>query len=178
MEDNTASLFMTFKLEENMTIEEVFGWLGAILVLIAYFMISKGKAKPDSIQFQLINILGASFLIYYTYSFEAYASMAVNIIWVFIGLSSLITLKKKQNTNILEVHLNLKTKALTMLINTFLILTFSNATIAHANQANTPSATEEVSNEEVTPEDSLPVTEEESPVFLEDDEDAEEEEAI
>lgn len=74
-----------------MSIEEVCGWVGAILVLIAYYMVTTGKAKPDSQGFQLINIIGAVFLIYYTYSCRAYASMIVNIIWVAIGLSSFNT---------------------------------------------------------------------------------------
>lgn len=73
-----------------MSIEEVSGWIGAILVLVAYYMVTTGKAKPESDVFQFINILGASFLIYYTYSCKAYASMAVNIIWVFIGINSFI----------------------------------------------------------------------------------------
>jgi mannitol-specific phosphotransferase system IIBC component len=79
-----------------MTIEEFSGWTGAILVLIAYYMVSSGKAKADAVGFQLINIIGASFLIFYTHALEAYASMAVNGIWVGIGLCSFIKLVKSE----------------------------------------------------------------------------------
>jgi hypothetical protein len=73
-----------------MDIFELFGWVGAVLVLIAYYMVSTGKAKGNSIPFQLINISGAILLVAYTYNCEAYASMSVNIIWIGIGLSSFV----------------------------------------------------------------------------------------
>lgn len=72
-----------------MNVIEFFGWAGAILVLIAYFLVSTKKADPESIRFQLINIFGGSFLIIYTYHCNATASMTVNIIWVVIGLHSI-----------------------------------------------------------------------------------------
>ena len=81
----------TLIMEVVMNVAEISGWIGAVLVLVAYYMVSTGKAKADTTVFQLINILGATFLIYYTYSCKAYASMIVNIIWVFIGMSSFMT---------------------------------------------------------------------------------------
>ena len=72
-----------------MDVIEFFGWAGAILVLIAYFLVSTKKADPESVYFQMINVFGGSFLIIYTYNCNAVASMAVNIIWVVIGLHSI-----------------------------------------------------------------------------------------
>jgi hypothetical protein len=92
-----------------MTIEDLSGWIGALLVLIAYYMVSSGKAKAESINFQLINIIGAAFLIYYTYACQAYASMTVNIIWVGIGFSSL-TKYIKFHTKMFVKSLNFKHK--------------------------------------------------------------------
>jgi peptidoglycan/LPS O-acetylase OafA/YrhL len=91
-----------------MTIPEFCGWLGAILVLYAYFMISTGRQSGDSASFQLINIVGAAMLIYYTYHCQAYASMIVNVIWVFIGLSSFIRFIKKTNIKLYEVQNEIK----------------------------------------------------------------------
>lgn len=71
-----------------MNVFELCGWVGAILVLIAYYMVTTGKAKGESIPFQMINISGATLLVVYTYNCQAYASMIVNIIWVAIGATS------------------------------------------------------------------------------------------
>jgi hypothetical protein len=67
---------------------EVCGWIGAILVLYAYFMVSTQRVAGSSANFQMINILGALFLVIYTYNCQAYASMIVNLIWIGIGLNT------------------------------------------------------------------------------------------
>ena len=64
------------------------GWIGAILVLVAYFMVSSGKSHSNSVKFQSLNIIGALLLVVYTFDCAAYASMIVNTIWIFIGLAS------------------------------------------------------------------------------------------
>lgn len=73
---------------------EICGWVGAALVLFAYYLVSTGKAKAETKLFQFTNIFGALFLIVYTYNCQAYASMIVNIIWVVIGLLSYIKILK------------------------------------------------------------------------------------
>ena len=37
---------------------EVIGWIGALLYIIAYFLISIKKLQADQVIFQLLNILG------------------------------------------------------------------------------------------------------------------------
>ncbi|MBO9701215.1 MAG: hypothetical protein J7604_13485 [Sporocytophaga sp.] len=39
------------------------GWIGAIEVLIAYFLISTNRVTPETISYQLLNATGAVFLI-------------------------------------------------------------------------------------------------------------------
>lgn len=65
------------------------GWIGAILVLYAYIMVSLNKVKGDAFQFQAANIFGAICLIINTYHLRAYPSTVVNIIWVIVALFSL-----------------------------------------------------------------------------------------
>jgi mannitol-specific phosphotransferase system IIBC component len=124
-----------------MNIEEWFGWTGAILVLIAYYMVSTGKAQATSVGFQLINIIGAGFLIYYTYTFKAYASMIVNIIWVLIGMLSfkkvinlqLIT-NKLIKFNPRKLQMNLKTKLFCAFVSLLFVFTFSSKTLAQTQE--------------------------------------------
>lgn len=77
-----------------MTMFELFGWVGAILVLVAYYLVSTEKTTSRSLSFQALNIGGAIFLVLYTYNCKAYASMSVNLIWIFIGLASISNVKK------------------------------------------------------------------------------------
>lgn len=92
-----------------MSIYEICGWLGAILVLIAYYMVTTGKARGDSHMFQLINISGALMLVAYTFNCQAYASMIVNIIWVLIGITSFA---KYIKLHYLKLALKTRAKAL------------------------------------------------------------------
>ena len=88
---------------------ELCGWIGAVLVLVAYIMVSTGKAKADSKPYQITNIIGALFLVAYTYNCEAYASMIVNIIWAGIGFTSFVKFIKLSNLK-LNGRFLLKTK--------------------------------------------------------------------
>jgi hypothetical protein len=100
---------------------ELCGWAGAILVLIAYYLVTSGKAKGDSASFQMINIGGALFLVAYTYNCNAYASMIVNIIWVVIGMTSVIKLINFTKLN-LGGNFLMKTKSKAILLVSFLTL--------------------------------------------------------
>ncbi|GIV33412.1 MAG: hypothetical protein KatS3mg031_0947 [Chitinophagales bacterium] len=77
------------------TLLDFVGWFGAIAVLYGYFMVSRGKLKGDSIQFQVANAIGAGCLVVYTYCLKAYPATALNLIWALIALVALW--KKLQN---------------------------------------------------------------------------------
>lgn len=121
-----------------MNIEEISGWIGAVLVLIAYYMVTSGKAKADSSGFQMMNIIGAGFLVYYTYGLKAYASMSVNIIWVIIGISSFKNFLKLKGFNLENivnairegVVMKLKTKVLFTIVSAVLIMSISTQSFA------------------------------------------------
>ncbi|HRN93604.1 MAG: hypothetical protein KF706_00470 [Chitinophagales bacterium] len=76
------------------------GWIGAILVLYAYFMISTKRLQGNSVHYQTANILGAICLMINTYFNHAYPSAAVNLIWIGIGFYSLLSKQKEVQTNL------------------------------------------------------------------------------
>lgn len=78
----------------NETIIDIIGWLGAVLVLYAYFMVSTKKLEGDSLHFQAANISGALCLIVNTYYHHAYPSAMVNVIWIGIALFAIMKRKK------------------------------------------------------------------------------------
>ena len=72
------------------TIIDVIGWMGGLLLVIAYFQNSRNKISAQSFSYQFLNVLGSLFLIVNTVFYGAYPSAVVNIIWVFIGIRYLI----------------------------------------------------------------------------------------
>jgi hypothetical protein len=74
---------------------DIIGWIGAVAVIIAYAFNSSGKLTSSSVVFQLLNLVGAIFLIVKTYFDKSYPSMVINIIWTFIALFALIKIYKK-----------------------------------------------------------------------------------
>lgn len=66
------------------------GWLGGILVVVAYLFNTTGKMKATDLSYQGLNLVGSIALIINTYIVGAYPSAAVNVIWVIIAIVGLI----------------------------------------------------------------------------------------
>jgi hypothetical protein len=69
---------------------EVIGWAGAVLLLLAYGLVSAGKVASDSASYQAMNLLGAAGLVVNSGWNGAFPSASLNIIWMAIGLVALI----------------------------------------------------------------------------------------
>jgi hypothetical protein len=67
----------------------VLGWLGTILYLIAYGLVSAKKAEGDSWLYQGINMIAGALLIVNTIYLRAYPSAGLNIAWVGIAIVTL-----------------------------------------------------------------------------------------
>jgi hypothetical protein len=71
-------------------IVECVGWLGAILVLLAYILISTNKIESSTPIFQWLNLVGAICLIVHTIYNHAYPSAFVNIVWTGVAIYGLL----------------------------------------------------------------------------------------
>ena len=67
----------------------ILGWIGSILYLLAYALVSMKKTEGDSLLYQGINIFAGSLLVIYTLYLGAYATTGLNAVWVIIGLFTL-----------------------------------------------------------------------------------------
>ena len=76
-------------------IVDVLGWVGAVLYLGAYALVSFRKVEGDSLLFQGINIVAGVFLITNTFYWKAYPSAALNVAWIGIAV---FTLWRKYST--------------------------------------------------------------------------------
>ena len=66
------------------------GFLGTFLVLGAYFLLSTGRIKAASMQYQGLNLIGAALLTLYGFLLAAWASIALNAIWGLIAVVALL----------------------------------------------------------------------------------------
>lgn len=78
--------------------EEVFtylGYIGAVLILFAYFMVSTGRWKARSLIFQGTNVTAAFLLVAYALNIGAYPNMILNGAFMTIGLVTIGQLLRK-----------------------------------------------------------------------------------
>ena len=69
---------------------DVAGWLGAIMLLVAYGCVSFKKVSPASITYHLLNAAGSALFVINTLFHKAYAPAFLNCVWGLIALTSLL----------------------------------------------------------------------------------------
>lgn len=68
------------------SLSEALGWIGSLLYVIAYLLLTLKKLQSDSPYYHLLNILGATGLIINAFHWRDFPSLAVNIVWLGIGV--------------------------------------------------------------------------------------------
>ena len=68
---------------------DLLGWVGTVLYLIAYYLVSIKKVEGDSIPYQSMNIVAGILLVINTFYWRAYPSLGLNAAWIAIGLFTL-----------------------------------------------------------------------------------------
>ena len=69
---------------------EIVGWIGAVLILVGYGLLTAGKVTAKSVSYQAMNVVGALGFIGNGVWNGAWPSAVLNIIWVGIGVVALI----------------------------------------------------------------------------------------
>jgi hypothetical protein len=64
---------------------EAAGWIGAMLILLAYLLLSMGKLTGQSPHYKGMNIVGAAGFIVNGWWHGALPSAVLNVIWMLIG---------------------------------------------------------------------------------------------
>src|SRR5258708_37319964 len=80
---------------------EVAGWIGAVLILLAYLLLSMGKLTGQSPLYQWMNVVGAAGFTVNGWWHGALPSAALNVIWMMIGGVALwrILAKRRSSTS-------------------------------------------------------------------------------
>ncbi len=68
---------------------DAIGWIGAVLVLIAYGLLSVKWMEGNTLSYQALNAAGAVMLVINSYYLGAYPSVGVNAAWVGIAAITL-----------------------------------------------------------------------------------------
>lgn len=76
---------------------DVIGWIGAVLYLAAYGLVSAKKVEGDSWTYQGLNFLAGLLLTVNTVYLRAYPSAGLNIVWMLIAIFTLGRKTQKPN---------------------------------------------------------------------------------
>lgn len=78
------------------TLIDVAGWLGAAFLLLAYALVSFKRLPGDSARFQVLNLTGGVLLALNSGYHGALPSVAVNAVWIVIGIGALARARRKR----------------------------------------------------------------------------------
>lgn len=75
---------------------EVIGWTGAVIILLAYFLLTHHDLTSRSRVYQWMNFVGSVFVGINAFYYRAYPSFVINVIWLFIAIYGLSRIFKRK----------------------------------------------------------------------------------
>ena len=75
---------------------EIVGWAGAVLILLAYLLLSAGKLTGQSMLYQGMNVVGAAGFVVNGWWHGALPSAVLNVLWLLIGLFAAFRIFKRR----------------------------------------------------------------------------------
>lgn len=75
---------------------DVMGWIGMVLVLIAYVLLSTNKIK-NGILYQILNLLAGIFMAIGLFPKNAWFSFSLQIVWSIVAIVAIIKIKMKKD---------------------------------------------------------------------------------
>lgn len=79
---------------------EIAGWAGAVLILLAYLLLSAEKLTGQSLLYQGMNVVGAAGFVINGWWHGALPSAALNVLWLLIGAVASWRILKKKGSSI------------------------------------------------------------------------------
>jgi hypothetical protein len=78
---------------------EIVGWAGAVLILLAYLLLSAGKFTGQSLTYQAMNVVGAAGFVINGWWHRALPSAVLNILWLGIGVFASWRILKRRGSS-------------------------------------------------------------------------------
>ena len=76
---------------------DILGWIGMILVLLAYVLLSTNKIENGKL-YQVINLIAAILMAIGLFPSKAWFSFTLQIIWALVAVGAIIKIIKKKIT--------------------------------------------------------------------------------
>ncbi len=69
--------------------QSIIGFIGAALILVGYWQVSRGIWQGKGKAFQLVNLLGSALLVWYSLLLAAYPVVVLNAVWLVVAVVAL-----------------------------------------------------------------------------------------
>lgn len=83
-------------MEIDLSFYEILGWLGLLLMLLSYYLLSDKKLKATGDLYQGMNFFGALFLGINAYSLDNWPIVALEIFWIIISIQTIYKARTKK----------------------------------------------------------------------------------
>jgi hypothetical protein len=83
---------------DTLLLLEITGWLGVVSYVLAYLLLTLGMLKPNGYPFHILNMIGAANLIVYSMEYGDKPNVAVNVIWLMIGIGAVVRRVVRKST--------------------------------------------------------------------------------
>lgn len=96
--DNLKAICKVKGRRSAVAISQLIGWMGSLMLILAYFLLSRGKVKGGNVSYQILNLGGAIFIGVNVYAQEAWPALFLEFVWAAIALAALMQIfndKKK-----------------------------------------------------------------------------------
>jgi len=71
---------------QDIVFHDIVGTFGVVLILLCYFLIQVGKLTAENLSYSVINMVGASLILFSLYFEFNFASVLIEGFWVIISL--------------------------------------------------------------------------------------------
>ncbi|MCL6217690.1 CBU_0592 family membrane protein [Zunongwangia pacifica] len=82
-----------------MTFISFIGWFGAIIFIIAYFLLSAGYLSAQKPTYHVLNVIGGLCLVINAVTLNDFPNILVNIVWALIALFAIYRITKDRRKN-------------------------------------------------------------------------------
>ncbi len=72
---------------------DVMGWIGMVLVLLAYILLSTGKIK-NGMKSQLLNLFAGIFMAIGLFPKNAWFSFTLQVVWALVAIIAIVKLRQ------------------------------------------------------------------------------------
>ncbi len=79
-------------MKKQTILNESIGWIGMILIVLAYTLVNFSILKPENIIYILFNLIGAIGIVYISMIKKAYQPAALNVIWALVAIVAIVRL--------------------------------------------------------------------------------------